>query len=428
LIKDELLEILKSGRVDYVRVEFIDLLGNVRGRSLRRAEFENLILKDSGLPYPESLLMLDYADSPIKSRYGDVLAIPDPSTFIILPYLERTARVLSYITLPDLTPSQFCSRGLLKRAIDKLEEKGLSIRVSFEPTFYLVKENDNSISPADESRAFSPEGLMEEQSFLRDVIKYLESVGVQVETINKHYGPAQYEIRFAEKDALSAADSLVTAREVIRDSARIYKLFSTFMPKPFSNYPSSSMDVYIKLTSNDGKDIMSNINDPKGLGLSEIAYNFLAGIIEHIGSIMAFASPTINSYKRFRETVTPSLLGLGTERHFVIRMPSNFRDSKSVEFRLADPLANSYLLLSAIIYAGLDGIERKLDVEPNVELGSLPSNLEDALHKLDSDNYIKYSIGAELISSYIELKNREIESYNNYITDWEVKAYLKAGW
>ena len=143
---------------------------------------------------------------------------------------------------------------------------------------------------------------------------------------------------------------------------------------------------------------------------------------------MAFASPTINSYKRFRETVTPSLLGLGTERHFIIRMPSNFRDSKSVEFRLADPLANSFLLLSAIIYAGLDGIERKLDVEPNVELGSLPSNLEDALHKLDSDNYIKYSIGAELISSYIELKNREIESYNNYITDWEVKAYLKAGW
>ncbi|MBW9141668.1 MAG: glutamine synthetase, partial [Candidatus Aramenus sp.] len=119
--REDVIETLKSGRIDYVRVEFIDLLGNVRGRSLRRAEFENLMLKESGgVPYAESLVLLDYKDTPIKSRYEDVIAVPDPSTFIVLPYLERTARVLSYLNNPDQTPYPLCSRGLLRRALQKL--------------------------------------------------------------------------------------------------------------------------------------------------------------------------------------------------------------------------------------------------------------------------------------------------------------------
>ncbi len=425
--RDDVIETLKSGRIDYVRVEFIDILGNVRGRSLRRAEFENLILKESGVPYPESLVLLDYKDIPLKTRYEDIIAQPDPSTFVVLPYLERTARVLSYLASPDLIPSQYCSRGLLRKATEKLEEIGYKLNVAFEPTFYLLKIDDGNIIPADYGKAFSPEGLMEEQGFLRDMIKSLEQVGVQVEMVNKHYGPGQYEITFSSKEALQASDSLITAREVIRDVARIYNTFATYMPKPFSDKPGSSMDIYFSLEGIDGKRIIDN-NDSKGFGLSKTAYSFIAGIMEHLGSILAFAAPTINSYKRFKEVVTPTLPGIGTERHYIIRIPSNFKDTNLLEFRLADPLSNSYLLLSSIIFSGIDGIEKNLDIEPNAIMGNIPSNISDALEKLNRDNYLKYTLGSDLISSFIELKKREIENYESYITNWELDAYLKAGW
>ncbi|WP_369609218.1 glutamine synthetase family protein [Sulfurisphaera javensis] len=426
MLRDEVLEILKSGRVDYVRVVFTDILGNSRGRSLRRIEFEKAL--DKGVEYSESLLYLDYKDIPIKPRYGDVFAVPDISTFVIIPYLERTARVLSYVTTQDNSPHPLCTRSLLARAIDKLSELGYNLKVAFEPTFYLINFKDGKPVPADEARAFSSEGLMEQQNFLRDLIKYLESVNIQVQYINKHYGPGQYEITFSMGDAIEGADSLITSREIIRDTARIYRMYSTFMPKPFKEYPSSSMDIYIKLVDLSNKSVGVDTSDPKGLGLSKVLYSFLAGILEHISSILAIASPTINSYKRYTEIVTPNIAGIGNERHYVIRIPSTYRDVGVFEFRLADPLANPYLLLSSMIFAGIDGIERGLDVDVNYEVTILPKNLKDAIHKLDNDTKLKYYMGKELIDTFIDLKKKEIDEYEKEITEWEINSYLKSGW
>jgi len=426
LLRDEILDVLKSGRVDYVRVVFVDVLGNGRGRSLRRIEFEKAL--DKGVEYSESLLLLDFQDLPIKPRYGDVFAVPDTSTFVMMPYLERTARILSFVTTTDNSPHPLCTRSLLSRAIDKLNEVGYNLQVSFEPTFYLITFKDGKPVPADEARAFSSEGLMEQQNFLRDLIKYLESVDIQVQYINKHYSPGQYEITFNMSNSLNSADSLITAREIIRDTARLYHLYSTFMPKPFKEYTSSSMDVYIKLLDLSNKPVGVDTSDPKGLGLSKVLYSFLAGILEHIGSILAIASPTINSYKRYKEVVTPNVAGIGNERHYVIRIPSTYKDEGVFEFRLADPLANPYLLLSSMIFAGIDGIERGLDVDANYEVTTLPTNLKDALQKLDSDTRLKYYLGEQLVNTFIELKKKEIEEYEKEISDWEINSYLKSGW
>lgn len=426
MLRDEILDVLKSGRVDYVRVVFVDVLGNGRGRSLRRIEFEKAL--DKGVEYSESLLLLDFQDLPIKPRYGDVFAVPDTSTFVMMPYLERTARILSFVTTTDNSPHPLCTRSLLSRAIDKLNEVGYNLQVSFEPTFYLITFKDGKPVPADEARAFSSEGLMEQQNFLRDLIKYLESVDIQVQYINKHYSPGQYEITFNMNNSLSSADSLITAREIIRDTARLYHLYSTFMPKPFKEYTSSSMDVYIKLVDLSNKPVGVDTSDPKGLGLSKVLYSFLAGILEHIGSILAIASPTINSYKRYKEVVTPNVAGIGNERHYVIRIPSTYKDEGVFEFRLADPLANPYLLLSSMIFAGIDGIERGLDVDANYEVTTLPTNLKDALQKLDSDTRLKYYLGEQLVNTFIELKKKEIEEYEKEISDWEINSYLKSGW
>jgi glutamine synthetase len=427
LLRDEVYEVLKSGKVDYVRVVFTDVLGNVRGRSLRRAEFEKVI-EGKGVEYSESLLILDYKDTPIRNKYDDVFAQPDLSTFILIPYLERTARVLSVVTEPDGSPHPLCTRSLLIKAIDKLSELGLKLDISFEPTFYLINFKEGKAYPADEARAFSSEGLMEQQNFLRDLIRYLENVNAQVQFVNKHYAPGQYEITFTMSDALSSSDSLVTAREIIRDTARLYKLYSTFMPKPFKNYPSSSMDIYIKLLDLKGNPAGVDINDPKGMSLSKTFYSFLSGILEHISSILAIAAPTINSYKRFKEITTPNIAGIGNERHFIIRIPSTYRESGVIEFRLADPLANPYLLVSSLIFAGIDGIERGLDVEVNFPVSTLPTTLKGAINSLDKDTKLKYLLGQELIDTFIELKKKEIDDYENEVTDWEISSYLKSGW
>ncbi len=422
--RGDILDQLKSGNIDYVRVEFVDVLGNTRARSLRRAEFEEISEGLKGVLFPESLLLLDYQDRPSRSKYDDIVAIPDLGTFAMIPYLERTARVLSFINMPDGTPSPYCTRTILKKAMQALEEEGYKLRVGFEPTFYLLKENTNE--PADLAKAFSPEGLMEEQSFLRSMIKNLEDIGVQVEMINKHYGPGQYEISFAMQDAMEAADSLLAAREVIRDTTRIYHMYSTFMPKPFKDYPGSSMDVYFSLTSMDGKDVLYDGNDKNGF--SSVAYSFLGGIMEHLPSIMAFAAPTVNSYKRFREVFTPSVPGVGSERHFMIRTPSNFREKRTLEFRLADPLTNSYLFLASLIFAGIDGLKRGSTVEVNTYTNQLPATLSESLSRLENDSYMKYSLGQELHSAYLELKTSELETYEREISPWEIKTYLKAGW
>ena len=183
--RENVLDALKSGKIDYMRVEFVDILGNIKGRSLRRAEFENIISNNRGVDYPESLTLMDYKDRPIKSKYEDVIAIPDLSTFIIIPYLERTGRVLSFLTQPDGTSYPFCTRSILNNAVNKLRELGYVLETSFEPTFYVL---DKTLNPADSSKAFSLEGLLEQQNFLKLLIKYLEEVDIKVETVNKHYG------------------------------------------------------------------------------------------------------------------------------------------------------------------------------------------------------------------------------------------------
>lgn len=423
--KENVFDILKSGKIDYVRVEFVDLLGNTKGRSLRRAEFESIISDNKGVDYPESLVLMDYKDRPIKTKYEDVIALPDLTTFVVIPYLERTARVLSFIVQPDGSSYPYCSRTVLTKAISKLAELGYSLEVSFEPTFYLL---NSSLNPADFTKAFSLEGLLEQQNFLKSLIKYLEEIDIQVETINKHYGPGQYEVKLTPKSAMEAADSLISSREIIRDTARIHNLTATFMPKPFKDFPSSSMDITLSLKSTNGKDVMYDPNDPKGIGLSKVAYNFISGIIEHLSTILSIAAPTINSYKRFKEIVTPNMPGIGTERHYIVRIPSYYKNTHYVEFRLADPLANPYLLLATIIYAGIDGIERNLMVNINEYYGTLPQTLKESLNKLENDTYIKYNLGQDLISSYINIKNIEIEEYESQITDWEREYYLKAGW
>jgi len=433
LNKEEILETLKTGRVDYVRVEFVDILGNVRGKSLRRVEFQEAI--EDGIPFSSSILSYDYKDRPLEEsefeRDRDIIALPDPSTFIIIPYLERTGRVLSYIKTPDLTPHEGCSRTVLAKTINDLEEKGIKVIISLEPKFYLVRRIDNKIYPADSARAYSTEGFLAQQDLLKKINSYLESCGIPVEKVSKEKGPGQYEINFVRMEALKASDSMVALKEIVRDISMIHGLIATFMPMPFNELPSGGMHIHISLIdSKDKRNLFYDQNDQRGFNLSRIAYSFIAGILEHIEALTAITNPTVNSFKKFKaDRESSKVLNYARgSRLSVIRIPEYKTNNIRIELRFPDALSNIYLALASIIRAGYDGIERDLD--PGVIGGDgakIDWDLEYTLKKLEDDKLLMNTLGEKIIREFIKLKKKEIQEYYSFITDWEVENYLKTG-
>ncbi|BBD72777.1 glutamine synthetase [Sulfodiicoccus acidiphilus] len=413
---EQIMELLKTGKIDYVRVLVVDVLGNVRSRSLRRMEFEKAV--DMGVNYPESILYLDIWDRPIKHNFDDVIAHPDLTTFMTFPYLERTGVVLSALTDSGGVPSPLCVRTVLRKATGRLEGQGYRMRVLFEPTFYVLRGD----SPADSSRAFSSEGLLVEQEFLKEVVKYLEEMEEPVQRLNKYFGRGQYEITFSPAEALRSADFLTAAKEVVRDVALLHGLKATFMSKPFSDSPGNVLHVYFSLL--DEEDNNATLDQTTGQP-SKIARNFLAGLQVHIGALSALALPTVNSYRRLREDFSPTVAAAGRERRFLLRFPANFKDTGMLEFRLPDTTANPYLLLTGMIYAGLEGVERGLELMEGIESEEVPTSLEEALRRLSNDRLMREALGEELLSLYVELKLREVKEFEQQVTQWERDVYLR---
>jgi glutamine synthetase len=424
LTRDELLEILKTGKVDYIRVEFVDVLGHVRGRSLRRIEFEENI--DVGFSFPESLAILDYTDRPLDNRSSEVIAIPDSSTFVLVPYLERTSRVLSFLTYEDGTTHPLCSRSVLKRAVTKLEERGYRPMASFTISFYLLRNRNGVFQPVDKAKAYSPEGLLLQQDFLKSMIKDLEELGVPIQRVNKYYGPGQYELSLVPADLLTATDNLVKAKEVIVDVATMYNMVASFMPKPFTEYPENTLEISLGMKDAEGTNVLIDSADPRGLGISRQGYSFTGGILYHLKGICALTLPTVNSYKRLKSEASGIIPSVGKDRSYIIRPIYGFRKAGMISFRLIDPLANPYLAIASIIFSGIDGMKREQDAM-SLNPKELPQSLSEALTSLALDSYLNEVLGEELISTYISLKRRELEDYAKSVTDWEREHYLRGG-
>jgi len=201
----------------------------------------------------------------------------------------------------------------------------------------------------------------------------------------------------------------------------MHGLRATFMPKPFSDLPANVLHIYFSLTDKEGKNITTDQNGQP----SKLAKSFLAGIQTHLGSLTALALPTINSYRRLREERSPVIAAAGRERRFLLRFPSTFKDNSMLEFRLADTAANPYLLLSGMLYAGMEGVEKEMELMEGVESEDVPTNLEEALRRLSNDRLMREALGEELVSLYVELKEREVREFEREVTQWERDTYLR---
>jgi glutamine synthetase len=285
-------------------------------------------------------------------------------------------------------------------------------------------------------------GLSRSRKILEALTDSLLAVGIDVYQIDHEDANGQFEVNFTYADALASADALILLRMAASEIAAEQGLICSFMPKPLSNRTGSGMHVHISLGS-DGQNQFADANDSRGLGLSQLAYHFLGGLLAHAPALTALCAPTVNSYKRLvvgralsGATWAPAYISYGdNNRTSMVRVPRG-----RLELRVADAGCNPYLATAATIVAGLDGIERKLDPGPprnfnhyekspqelaDLGIGVLPQSLHEALLALKADEIFARQLGDRFLQEFIELKEMEWNEYQRHVSDWEVRQYLE---
>jgi glutamine synthetase len=376
-----------------------------------------------------------------------MLAMPDPSTFQILPWrgeIDPTARMFCDITTPDGQPAAADPRNVLRRALNKASEKGFSFYIHPEIEFYLLKspnfENGGPV-PVDNAGYFDnvPGGTAHD--FRRRAVGMLEQLGISVEFSHHEGGPGQNEIDLRYADALTMADNIMTFRTVIKEVAIEQGVYATFMPKPFTEHPGSGMHTHLSLFEGD-TNAFYDASDP--YHLSKTAKHFIAGLLRHASEITAVTNQYVNSYKRlWGGGEAPSFVCWGhNNRSALIRVPlykPNKGQSTRVEYRAIDSAANPYLAYSLLLAAGMKGIEEEYVLPPETEdnvwdlndaerramgIQPLPQSLDHAIRKLEESELVAETLGEEVYSYVLANKRREWSDYRRQVTNYELQQNL----
>lgn len=379
---------------------------------------------------------------------SDMFMVPDVSTYRVLPWTEgdhRLARIICDAYRPDGQPFEGDPRGVLRRVVQRAEAMGLRYFTSSEPEFFLFRQgNDTQPVPHDVGGYFdfSPRDLASEVR--QDIILALEALGIEVERAHHEVATGQHEINFRYADALTAADNLMTFKYTVKAVAQAHDLYATFMPKPIAGINGSGMHTHQSLFDAKGeKNLCYDAKDD--YRLSSLAYSFLAGQLAHARALAAIVAPTVNSYKRLVPGYeAPVYICWGQiNRSALVRIPrySEGRESSTrMELRCPDPSSNPYLMLAAMLAAGLDGIERKLQAPAPVEesayelseddlrarsIGVLPGSLEEALRELEGDPVLRDALGEHAYKAFMRAKRREWDDYRLQVTPWEWTRYFE---
>lgn len=276
------------------------------------------------------------------------------------------------------------------------------------------------------------------ESARKEMVSTLKQLGFQIEASHHEVGPGQHEIDFKYDDALTTADNVMTFKMVVRIIAQKHGLHATFMPKPVFGIAGSGMHMNMSLTK-DGKNAFYDPSDP--LGLSNVCYNYIGGIIKHAKAMTAITNPIVNSYKRLVSgyEAPVNIAWSLRNRSPLIRIPAKRGESTRIELRSPDPSSNPYLALAVALAAGLDGIKNNITPPPpvnaniyhmnkeeleNLGIERLPGSLEEALNELEKDEVIKEALGDHVYTKFLEAKRAEWDEYKIYVTQWELDQYL----
>ncbi|HEX4676555.1 MAG TPA: type III glutamate--ammonia ligase, partial [Steroidobacteraceae bacterium] len=376
------------------------------------------------------------------------MAVGDLDTLQDIPWMPGYARLICNGVV-NKKPYAFCSRVALQAQIARLTERGLTLYTGIEPEFMLLSRRaDGTLGPVDatdnlDKPCYDYKGLYRTREVLDEMVAALRAVGIDVYQIDHEDGNGQFEVNFTYADALKSADNFTFVKMAASEIAHKHGMTATFMPKPFANRAGSGAHFHVSIGSAKQKNAFYDKSDKRGLGLSQLGYWFLGGLLEHARALAGICAPTVNSYKRLvvgrslsGATWAPAYIAYGNNnRTACVRIPFG-----RIELRLPDGAANPYLATAALAAAGLDGIERRLDPgEPlNVNLyewseqqirergiGLLPQSLHEAMDALAADEVVKAGIGNDLAEEFIRLKRMEWVEYSRHVSEWESQRYLE---
>ncbi len=436
---DYVLRTVEERGIRFVQLWFTDVLGTPKAFQITPAELENAL--EEGMTFDGSAI-----DGFSRIQEADVLARPDASTFQMLPLGggdASMARVLCDVVNLDGTPFEGCPRQALRRVLKSAHDQGYTFFASPEIEYFYFQDLDPSVplKPLDSGSYFDLALADLPSELRRQTVLTLEDMGIPVEHAQHEDAPSQHEIDLRYTDALTMADSVITARLIIKEIARAGGVAASFMPKPLGGQQGSGMHTHVSLFR-DGKNAFADENDP--YGLSDVARSFIAGVLTHANEFTAITNQWINSYKRLvpGHEAPVHISWAHNNSSALVRVPvvkAGRLDSTRIEYRAPDSAANPYLAFAVILAAGLAGIENGYPLPPEAtgnlfELATsereaagvrvLPSNLNDAVDELEGSALVRETLGDHIVEWFIRNKREEWSAYKGEISAFELNRYL----
>ncbi len=437
MTNEDIIRKADAAGVKFIRLQFTDILGVVKNVAIPRSQLEKAL--EDGMMFDGSSIQ-----GFTRIEESDMHLRPDLDTFTLYPWrtTEPVARMICDVEKIDGSPFEGDPRYVLKRTLERAKAHSYEINLGPECEFFLFKVDPNTGSPIlethDKAGYFDLGPVDKGEDARRDIVLVLEQLGYEVEASHHEVAAGQHEIDFKYGDALAQADRVATFRLVTRAIAAKHGLHATFMPKPIFGINGSGMHTHISLFK-DGKNAFY---DPNGKHqLSATARYFIGGLLKHAKAITALANPLVNSYKRLVPGYeAPVYIAWSAHnRSSLVRVPASREQGTRIELRSPDPSCNPYLAFAAMIAAGIDGLENKIDPGDSVTfniyhltdeerrakgIDNLPASLYEALEALQADEVICNALGPHVLRHFIDAKLIEWDLYRTQVHPWEVEQYI----
>lgn len=435
---DFVLRSVEERDIRFIRLWFTDVLGRLKSFAISPEDLE--VAFEEGIGFDGSAI-----EGFATPDEADMLAFPDVSTFQVLPWRPKqdgAARIFCDVCTPDRKHFAGDSREALRRMFFRAEKLGYFMNVGAELEFYYFKD-EKTPEPLDQVGYFDLTPSDSARDLRRSTVLMLEKMSIPVEYSFHSSGRSQNGISMRHAEALTMSDAIMTAKHVIRTCAYEAGIHASFMPKPLAKDSSSAMHLHQSLFDREGNNVFWS--EDADYHLSPIAKSYMAGILAHASEVSAITNPTVNSYKRLSAGVGngPRYATWGLRnRSAMIRVPI-YKPGKQlaarIELRSPDPMANPYLVNTVTLAAGLDGIQRGLELPeeatsdllrlPERELRArgiepLPRNLDEALDVFEDSAFMKDALGEHIHAFFLKKKRDEWNRFNSTVTEWELDRYL----
>lgn len=433
---------LAAQGVQFVMAQFTDIFGAAKGKNIPLSHLEDVFYPGAGFAGPSIWGTALPRHGPDSEYYGR----GDITTLQAMPWLPGYARMVCD-GFVDGAPFDLCPRQILKQQVARLAERGWTLNAGLEPEFFLLHKSGDDILPADiddilEKPSYDYKTLMRQREYAERLTLALQQCGFDVFQIDHEDAQGQFELNYHYSDALQAADRYMFFKMAAHSIAEDMGMIFSVMPKPFAHMPGSGLHFHLSISDKKGSAVFASDKDKRGLKMSDTAYHFLGGLLQHAPALCAFAAPTVNSYKRL--VVGESLSGTTWAPAYVCYGDNNrtalVRTTASrMEWRLPDSAANPYLALASLIAAGLDGIDNKINPGEPVNddlyewspqqfikagIATLPQNLGEAVSALRKNKIVSKAIGEDFVAEFTRLKQIEWVSYSRHVSQWEIERYL----